>query len=48
MDGPIVQRRKAPIANEMTQQNKLTGRAMVNSVIERLARRFEAVIFTVS
>ena len=43
MAGPVVQRRKAPIATEMTKQSEPTERAMENSAIEELARKFEAV-----
>ena len=43
MAGLVVQRRKAPIATEMTKQSEPTKRAMENSIIEELARKFEAV-----
>ena len=43
MVGPVVQRRKAPIANEMTKRSQPTERVMDNSVIEELTRKFEAV-----
>ena len=43
MAGPVVQRRKAPIETEMTKQSEPTERAMENSAIEELARKFKAV-----
>ena len=43
MAGTVVQRRKAPIATELTKQSEPTERAMENSAIEELARKFEAV-----
>ena len=43
MAGSVVHRRKAPIATEMTKQSEPTERAMENSAIEELARKFEAV-----
>ena len=43
MAGSVVHRRKAPIATEMTKQSEPTERAMENSAIEELARKFKAV-----
>mgnify|MGYP000294136644 CR=1 FL=1 len=43
MVGRVVQRRKAPIATEMTKQSEPTKRVMENSVIEELPRKLEVV-----
>ena len=47
MAGPVVRRRKALIATEMTKQREPTARAMENSVIEELARKFAGILLAI-